>query len=154
DRVIPLLAGLAELLPWVTQWHGEFDPAFGGSPAELYQGFLDGQLAELHLTPADLTGWRPAGQIDVAPLPRKRATRSAAAPKTPRAPRGSVEPDPAHLAAVLDAAASGPLSNEEIRALTGLDTAGARAVAKHLVTRGELVTTGQKRGTRYHLAGQ
>jgi Fic family protein len=53
---------------------------------------------------------------------------------------------------VLDAAASGPLSNEDIRALTGLDTAGARAVAKHLVARGELVTTGQKRGTRYQLA--
>ncbi len=151
ERVLPLLAGLAELLPWVTQWHGEFDPAFGGSPAELYQGFLDGQLAELHLTPGDLAAWRPAGRVDVAPLPRKRATRSAAAPKAPRAPRGSAEPDPAHLAAVLDAAASGPLSNEQIRALTGLDTTGARKLLKHLVGRGDLVQTGQRRGARYQL---
>jgi len=153
ERVLPLLAGLAELLPWVTQWHGEFDPAFGGSPAELYQGFLDGQLAELHLTPGDLATWRPTGRVDVAPLPRKRSTRSPSAPKASGTPRGSTEPDAAHLAAVLDAAASGPLSNEEIRALTGLDTAGARAVAKHLVARGELVTTGQKRGTRYLAPG-
>jgi len=150
ERVLPLLAGLAELLGWVTQWHGEFDPAFGGSPAELYQGFLDGQLAELHLNTVDLATWRPGGRVDVAPLPRKRSTRSAGAPK-PRTPRGSAEPDPEHLAAVLDAAASGPLSNEEIRALTGLDTASARAIAKHLVARGELVTTGQKRGTRYQV---
>ncbi|MGH3796983.1 MAG: hypothetical protein ACRDSP_19085 [Pseudonocardiaceae bacterium] len=52
---------------------------------------------------------------------------------------------------MLDAAASGPLSNEQIRTLTGLDTPGARALAQHLVTRGELTTTGQKRGTLYHL---
>ncbi|MGH3800726.1 MAG: BREX-2 system adenine-specific DNA-methyltransferase PglX [Pseudonocardiaceae bacterium] len=150
DWVTPLLAGLAELLPWVAQWHGEFDPAFGGSPAELYEGFFDAQLAELDLSRADLTTWRPTGRVDVAPLPRKNASRTLT-PATTRTRRPSTEPDPEQLSAVLDAAASGPLSNEQIRALTGLDTAGARAVAKHLVTRGELVTTGQKRGTLYQL---
>jgi DNA-binding IclR family transcriptional regulator len=52
---------------------------------------------------------------------------------------------------VLDAAASGPLSNEQIRALTGLDTTGARKLLKHLVGRGDLVQTGQRRGARYQL---
>ncbi|MCR3754556.1 hypothetical protein LX88_008572 [Lentzea californiensis] len=31
ERLLPLLAGLDEVLPWVKQWHGEIDPAFGAS---------------------------------------------------------------------------------------------------------------------------
>lgn len=55
----PLLAGLAELEPWLHQWHGEVDPAFGASPAELITGMLEGQLSGLGLTRADLAAWRP-----------------------------------------------------------------------------------------------
>jgi hypothetical protein len=149
DRLVPLLAGLAELQPWVAQWHGEFDPAFGSSPAELYEGFLDGQLTELHLSRDDLASWRPTGRVDVAPLPRRRATRGTATATAPRTRRQSAGPDPEHLTAVLDAAASGPLSNEQVRTLTGLDTTGARKVLQHLVERGDLVQTGQRRGARY-----
>jgi hypothetical protein len=32
DKIIPLLAGLLEVMPWVRQWHNEVDPAFGASP--------------------------------------------------------------------------------------------------------------------------
>lgn len=59
----------------------------------------------------------------------------------------------AHPPTVLAAAAEGPLSNEQIRAATGLDAAGARAVALHLVAYGRLVTAGQRRGMRYLLPG-
>lgn len=58
-RLTPLLAGLAELLPWLGQWHGEIDPAFGQSPADAYGAFLDQQVLSLRLTPDDLTGWEP-----------------------------------------------------------------------------------------------
>ena len=30
ERLIPLVAGLAELLPWVQQWHADPDPFYGG----------------------------------------------------------------------------------------------------------------------------
>jgi hypothetical protein len=63
-QLAPLLAGLAELLPWVAQWHGEVDPAFGQRPAEAYQGFLDATAAGLGLTGGDLAAWRP-------PAPRR-----------------------------------------------------------------------------------
>ena len=33
DRLVPLVAGLAELQPWVKQWHGEVDPSYGVSLA-------------------------------------------------------------------------------------------------------------------------
>jgi hypothetical protein len=58
-RLIPLLAGLAELMPWLRQWYGEVDPAFGQSQADAYAAFLDQQLLSLRLTSDDLTDWKP-----------------------------------------------------------------------------------------------
>jgi hypothetical protein len=59
DRLAPLLAGLRELLPWVRQWHGEFDPAYQDSPAEVYAAFLADCTNRLRLTDEALTSWRP-----------------------------------------------------------------------------------------------
>jgi hypothetical protein len=58
-RLTPLLAGLAELMPWLRQWYGEVDPAFGQSPADAYAAFLDQQLLSLRLASDDLTDWKP-----------------------------------------------------------------------------------------------
>lgn len=60
DRLLPLVAGLREILPWVRQWHGEFDPEWGASPADIYDGFLSETTNRLHLTDEALTSWRPA----------------------------------------------------------------------------------------------
>ncbi|MFE7200853.1 BREX-2 system adenine-specific DNA-methyltransferase PglX [Pseudonocardia alni] len=60
EKVTPLLAGLAELMPWVRQWHGEYDPEWDGTPAEEYQTFLDQQRADRRLTEQALRDWRPA----------------------------------------------------------------------------------------------
>lgn len=60
DRLLPLVAGLREILPWVRQWHGEFDPEWGASPADIYEGFLAEITNRLHLTDDALTSWRPA----------------------------------------------------------------------------------------------
>lgn len=59
ERLTPILAGLREVMPWVRQWHGEFDPELGESPAEIYDGFLAERLATAHLTDEDLVAWRP-----------------------------------------------------------------------------------------------
>ncbi|MEV4242133.1 BREX-2 system adenine-specific DNA-methyltransferase PglX [Streptosporangium canum] len=59
DRAVPLLAGLAELEPWLHQWHGDYDDLYAGSPAEYFTGWLDGQLAERGLTRQALAAWRP-----------------------------------------------------------------------------------------------
>jgi hypothetical protein len=58
-RLVPLVAGLREVMPWVRQWHAEFDPALGDSPANIYDGFLADITNRLHLTDAELTDWRP-----------------------------------------------------------------------------------------------
>jgi hypothetical protein len=45
ERLLPLLAGLVELEPWLHQWHGEPATGYPGSPAEFYTTFVDAELA-------------------------------------------------------------------------------------------------------------
>jgi hypothetical protein len=59
ERLTPLLAGLAELEPWLRQWHAAPDPAYSGPPADYMAAFLDAQLAEHGLTRQQLAAWRP-----------------------------------------------------------------------------------------------
>jgi hypothetical protein len=70
DKVQPLLAGLLEVMPWVRQWHGDYDADWGGTPAEEYQAYLDEQRAKRGLTEDALRAWRPA-----APTRGRRATK-------------------------------------------------------------------------------
>jgi hypothetical protein len=74
ERLLPLLAGLAELEPWLQQWHAEPDPEYGGSPADYFTAFLSQRLAAVARTREDLAAWRPP-----APRRGRRARRSAAA---------------------------------------------------------------------------
>ncbi|MCY7340467.1 MAG: BREX-2 system adenine-specific DNA-methyltransferase PglX, partial [Pseudonocardia sp.] len=60
DRLTPLLAGLCEVLPWVHQWHGEYDADWDGIPAQEYQAYLDEQRTKRELTVDGLRAWRPA----------------------------------------------------------------------------------------------
>ena len=59
EALTPLLAGLAELEPWLHQWHAGFDATRGGSPADAITGLLDHTLAGLGLTRTNLDAWRP-----------------------------------------------------------------------------------------------
>ena len=52
---------------------------------------------------------------------------------------------------VLEAASEGPLSNERVRDITGLDRLDALRLLQELVREGVLVQRGQRRGTRYQL---
>ena len=63
EELLPLLAGLAELEPWLHQWHAEMDPAFGQSPAAAITALLDQQLNQYQLTRADLAAWRPPAAV-------------------------------------------------------------------------------------------
>ena len=58
-KLIPLLAGLHELQPWVRQWHNQIDPEYGESVADAIDDEVAARMAELHLTTTDLTSWRP-----------------------------------------------------------------------------------------------
>ena len=59
ERMIPLLAGILELLTWVAQWHPEPDPETGEPPARELEDFLADELGALGRTKDDLRTWRP-----------------------------------------------------------------------------------------------
>lgn len=60
EEMVPLLAGLLELQPWLGQWHNEFDPLYSGTPAAFFAGYRSAQQGEYGLTDDDLRDWRPA----------------------------------------------------------------------------------------------
>ncbi len=49
-----LLASLAELIPWLLQWHNEIDPAYGERMGDFFKTFVEEESRRLHLTPGDL----------------------------------------------------------------------------------------------------
>lgn len=69
-KLVPLLAGLNELAPWVQQWHNQIDPEYGESVADTIDAELTSRLNEHHLTVTDLTSWRPV-------QPARRGRRAA-----------------------------------------------------------------------------
>ncbi len=54
DRLLPLLAGMKDLLPWVKQWHNEIDPEFNERLGDFYEGYVRDQCHELGITETDL----------------------------------------------------------------------------------------------------
>lgn len=58
-EITPLLAGLLELQPWLTQWHNEFDGRYGGSPAGFFAGHRSLYQGQHGLTDDDLRAWSP-----------------------------------------------------------------------------------------------
>ncbi|AMY54746.1 hypothetical protein A3L23_03421 [Rhodococcoides fascians D188] len=57
--LVPLVAGLVELEPWLHQWHSEIEPAFGASPAAVIAGVVDQYLARIGTTRDQVTAWTP-----------------------------------------------------------------------------------------------
>jgi hypothetical protein len=60
DRLVPLVAGLAELQPWVQQWHAEVDETYGVSLAAFCAEQLAARAAQVNKSLADLAAWRLA----------------------------------------------------------------------------------------------
>ncbi|WP_152486207.1 BREX-2 system adenine-specific DNA-methyltransferase PglX [Nocardiopsis lucentensis] len=58
DKLVPLLAGLLELLPWVEQWHTETDE-YGDTPAEHVREDLTDLRNSTGITDSEMTDWRP-----------------------------------------------------------------------------------------------
>ncbi|MBB02271.1 MAG: SAM-dependent methyltransferase [Planctomyces sp.] len=65
-RLIPLLACLNELLPWLTQWHHAPDPEYNEQMDEVFRSFVREEAKALGLTTEDVQAWTP---------PKKGGTR-------------------------------------------------------------------------------
>ncbi|GAA3377572.1 BREX-2 system adenine-specific DNA-methyltransferase PglX [Streptomyces sannanensis] len=59
ERLVPLLAGLREVMPWVLQWHNEYDDEWGDAPAEELEAEYERLLGRFQVSEAELVAWRP-----------------------------------------------------------------------------------------------
>nr|WP_020116003.1 BREX-2 system adenine-specific DNA-methyltransferase PglX [Streptomyces canus] len=80
ERLTPLLAGLYEVMPWVRQWHGEYDAEWESVPAEDCDAFLDEQLGKHRLSATELKAWRPVKRTRGR---KAAASKKASAPEQP-----------------------------------------------------------------------
>jgi hypothetical protein len=75
-RLTPLLAGLAQLLPWVHQWHPEIVEEFGESAGKSYQTLLEQDAHELGLTLDDIRNWQPPEKARKIRVARKKQAQA------------------------------------------------------------------------------
>ena len=73
ERLVPLLAGLRELLPWLLQWHNAIDPEFGLRQGDYFVSFVQDQARALGTTVDALAAWQPPARSV-----RRRRPRAAA----------------------------------------------------------------------------
>jgi hypothetical protein len=60
DRLVPLLAGIDERVPWLLQWHNEPAADFGGMKlGEFFRDFVAGEAHALGVAVGDLRKWTP-----------------------------------------------------------------------------------------------
>jgi hypothetical protein len=76
-RLVPLLAALHELVPWVHQWHAGNDPIYGGEPAEFFEDFIRAEAAARGMTVADVLNWQPPARTRAKRTAKKAAKKTA-----------------------------------------------------------------------------
>lgn len=59
ERLKPLLAAVAELTPWIKQWHNEPDAEHGTRMGDYLDGFVDEEARGLSLTREAVVAWQP-----------------------------------------------------------------------------------------------
>ena len=78
EQLLPLVAALDEVLPWVDQWHPEVAPGLGQPLAAFYRGQRDQVLAAIGATTDTVAAWAPP----TATRGRKKAAATATATDT------------------------------------------------------------------------
>ena len=66
-RLVPLLAGLIEPLPWLKQWHNEVDAEFGYRMGDYYEGFVQVEAKEMGRTIEEVRARQPPAKPEARP---------------------------------------------------------------------------------------
>jgi hypothetical protein len=53
------LACLIELLPWLKQWHNEYNAEFGVAMGDYYEGFVQDEARQMGRTIEQVRAWQP-----------------------------------------------------------------------------------------------
>jgi hypothetical protein len=59
ERLVPLLAGLVQLVPWLLQWHNDLDPEYDLRMGDYYRDFVRDEAQALGFTLDQVRAWGP-----------------------------------------------------------------------------------------------
>lgn len=58
-KLVPLLAAIGQLIPWLKQWHNDLDPAFGTRMGDYFDNYLAEEAKALGMSVAEVIAWTP-----------------------------------------------------------------------------------------------
>lgn len=58
-RLMPLLAGVLELVPWLQQWHNEIDQALNLRLGDFFKSFVEEEARSMRKTIEEIRAWKP-----------------------------------------------------------------------------------------------
>ncbi len=61
-RLCPLLAGLLELVPWLKQWHNDYNAEHATRMGDYFESFVIDEARGQGFTLDDLLTWKPAAE--------------------------------------------------------------------------------------------
>jgi len=73
-RLIPLLASLLELIPWLKQWHNDVDPEYNMAMGDYFEGFVQEEARGLGKTLDEIRAWEPSATTQRRGRRKKKAT--------------------------------------------------------------------------------
>jgi hypothetical protein len=61
-KLVPLLAAIGQLIPWLKQWHNDLDPTYGTRMGDYFDNYLAEESKALGMTVAEVMAWQPAAR--------------------------------------------------------------------------------------------
>lgn len=62
-KLVPLLAGIGQLIPWLKQWHNDLDPAYGACMGDYFESYLAEEAKALGMRVDQVMAWAPPSKV-------------------------------------------------------------------------------------------
>jgi hypothetical protein len=76
QRLKPLLAGIQELVPWLKQWHNDYNAGYATRMGDYFESFVADEARALGFTLADLHDWAPPAKATASQGKKKKVAVS------------------------------------------------------------------------------
>jgi hypothetical protein len=88
-RPTALLAAIGQLIPWLKQWHNEFDPVYSARMGDFFANYLEEEAKALGLSVDEVKAWTPPEKVKAVKAKPEKAKRE----KKPK-PEASIDEAP------------------------------------------------------------
>jgi len=76
ERLKPLLAGIQELVPWLQQWHNDYNAEHATRMGDYFESFVADEARTLGFTLVDLRDWKPPAKLTASQHKKKKKVMS------------------------------------------------------------------------------